>query len=1070
MAEYGHSQNAKVTISRNNAQLESILDEIESQTNYLFIYKEDVDVKLNRSVKVKNTPVSDVLNLILNETSITYKTEGNHIILTRKSISSPDQQQRVSGMVKDKTGEPLIGVTVVVKGTTQGNITDIDGKFDLAANVGDIVQFSYIGYVPQEIKLNNLNFLDIVLHEDVQLLDEVVVVGYGVQKKSDLTGAVVRADLTSLKNSANINIANSLKGTVAGFNVGTTTSAGDSPELSIRGRNSISGTTNPLIVLDGIIYRGNINDINPADIESVDILKDASSSAIYGSQAANGVMLITTKSVKEMSKPMIEYNGTFTFQQLMNPDMKPLNRSEYLNQIEHADLINSRLGSDYLQKNPDWSPTSVFTLNSISEGYANGTDTDWWGLLTEDVPYIQNHNISLRGKNELSAYYLSFGLLDQKNLIKNDTYKRYNLRANIDSKVTNWLKVGTQAFFSYNDMSGVAPNYGRLTRISALTSPYNENGELIRNLDIGLENPLSEIQRSDTDLRYNLTGNFYAEVDFPFIKGLSYRANYSHNLTFYKKFGFDPVANSLQGQGYKNNSSEYAWTMDNILTYKRNFGKHDINATLVYGVEKRGYENTNATANYFQNPTLGYDYLQAGQSDQNSIQTGAWEERSLYMMGRLGYTFNDRYIVNATLRRDGFSGFGASNKFAIFPSAAVAWRISEEDFLKNNIKWINNLKLRASYGSNGNRTAGRYATLASMTSGNGYIYGSGTPELVMGVNAMPNQSLKWETTKSLNIGLDFSVLSGRISGSYETYISNTHNLLYNINIPAINGSTSVTSNIGKLRNKGHEFTLTGFPVRNKDFEWITTVTFSLNRNKIVSIFGLDADGDGKEDDLVDSKIFINKPYGVVYDYNIIGMWQITDYNAGTIPNGFTFGTYMLEDVNGDGNYSAANDRKILGYTDPSYRFNIQNTFTYKGIELRLVVNSIQGGSKYYYGQPLKDIYTGSQIKNYSFFNNFDYWLPENPNAKFQQLGWTGGITTSPYVQRSFIRLQELTLAYNFPAPLLKKAGINRARAFFSANNLFTITDWDGWDPEAGIGVTGSNAPMKHFTFGLNYEF
>lgn len=988
-----------------------------------------------------------------------------------QSLHTVQQQQiKVNGTVSDVMG-PVIGASVVEKGNpSNGTITDVDGNFSFSVKSGATLVISFIGYKTQEVQTVAGKNINVTLQDDTEMLDEVVVVGYGVQKKSDLTGAVVRADLTTLKNSPNINLVNSLKGTVAGLNIGVVTSADDSPEFSIRGRNSLSGSTSPLIVLDGIVYRGNINDINPADIESVDILKDASSAAIYGSQAANGVMLITTKSVKEMSKPIIEYNGTFTFQKLMNSDMKPLNRNEYLAQIEHADLINSRIGPDFLQKNPDWSPTSVFTLNSVADGYANGTDTDWWGLLTEDVPYIQSHNLSLRGKSELSNYYLSFGFLDQKNLIKNDTYKRYSIRANVDSKVTSWLKVGTQAFFSYNDMSGSAPNYARISRLSALTSPYDENGDLIRNLDIGLENPLSEILREDTDLRYNLTGNFYAEINFPFIKGLSYRANYSHNLTFYKEFGFNEVENSLQGQGWKNNSSEYAWTMDNILTYKRTFGKHDINATLVYGVEKRGYEKTDATANYFQNPTLGYDYLQAGQSDLNQIKTGAWEERSLYMMGRLGYTFNNRYIINATLRRDGFSGFGTNNKFAFFPSAAVAWRISEETFFKNNVKWVDNLKFRVSYGANGNRTAGRYATLASMTSGNGYIYGTGTPELVMGVNAMPNQNLKWETTKSLNIGFDFSVLSGRLSGSYETYISNTHNLLYSINIPAINGSTSVTSNIGKLRNKGHEFTITGVPVRKKDFEWTATVTFSLNRNKVVSIFGLDADGDGKEDDLIDSKIFMNKPYGVVYDYNIIGMWQIEDYNAGIIPNGYTFGTYKLEDMDGDGNYSAANDRKILGYTDPSYRFNIQNTFTYKGIELRFVINSIQGGSKYYYGQPLKGIYTGSQIKNYSFFNNFDYWLPENPNAKYQQLGWSGSINTSPYVQRNFIRLQELTLAYNFPIPLLKKVGISRARVFFSANNLFTITDWDGWDPEAGIGVTGSNAPMKHFTFGLNYEF
>jgi len=983
------------------------------------------------------------------------------------------QKVHVKGHVVDENNDPLIGVTVKVTGQETGTITGLDGDYSLEVTNGDILEFSYIGYVTQSITFKGQRDLRVIMKEDSQVLDEVVVVGYGVQRKSDLTGSVVRADLSTMKNVTNTNLVSALKGAVPGLNIGATGTAGGTPTISIRGRNSISGTTEPLIVLDGIIYRGNINDINPSDIESIDILKDASSAAIYGSQAANGVMLITTKSVKANSKPIIEYNGTFTFQRLISSDMKPLDRAGFLTQVEHTNIADSRIGPDYLQRNPDWLPTDAMTLTSLLQGYSNGTSTDWWDLTTEDVPYIQNHSISMRGRSDMVNYYLSFGFLDQKNQFKNDTYKRYSFRANLEAKVTNWFRIGTQSFFSSNDLSGSNPDYSRVTRLSPLTSPYDENGDLIQNLDIGYTNPLAMISNPDTEIRYNLTGNFYADIDIPYVKGLNYRVNYSHNMTFNKDYEFRSYDNALQGSGFKKNSHEYAWTLDHILTYKRDFGKHAVNATLVYGVEKRGYENTDATARNFENQTLGYNYLQAGQSDLNKIETGAWEETSLYMMGRLGYTFNERYTVNATLRRDGFSGFGKNNKFALFPSAAVAWRISEESFLKDNVNWVDNLKLRLSYGENGNRTLKRYSTQASMTSGNGYIYGNGSPELIMGVNAMPNGDLKWETTESLNLGVDFSVLNGRLYGSYEMYRSNTRDLLYDVNIPNINGSSTVTTNIGKIQNKGIELSLTGVPIRKKDFEWLVTLAFSLNRNKVVSILGKDTNGDGIEDDLVDSKLFIGQPYGVVYDYNIIGMWQLADYYAGTIPNGYTFGTYKFEDIDGDGSYSAAKDRKILGYTDPSYRFSIQNTFSYKGIELRAIINSVQGGSKYYYGQPLQGIYSGQQMNNYSFFNNFDYWLPENPNAKYQQLGANIPITTTPYVQRSFIRLQELSLGYNFSPSLLKKAGINRARVYISATNLFTITDWDGWDPEAGdsgIGITGSNAPMKQFTIGLNYEF
>lgn len=1071
-AAESYAQKTMISLEVHNETVGTVLEKLKKESGFDFFFNnKHVDLKRIVSVSANNNNIFKILDQIFAGTNVKYSVLEKKIILSTEIVQGIQQgQNKVTGIVKDANGEPIIGANVIVKGQSTGTITDIDGRFVLDTPKDAILQITYIGYVSQEVKVSGKTELNVVLKEDTETLDEVVVVGYGVQRKSDLTGAVTRADLKTMESTPNVNMMTSLKGLVPGLNIGTVSTAGKSPDISIRGRNTISGTTTPLIVLDGVIYRGDLNDINSADVESIDILKDASSAAIYGSQAANGVILITTKHVKENTKPIIEYNATYTFQRLMSNDMLPLNREEYLKQIEHASLSKSRQAPDYMEKNPDWSVTDMMTLSSVAQGYADGTDTDWWDLTTVGNPHIQNHNLSLRGRSDLMNYFVSFGLMDQQNLFINDSYKRYNIRVNLEGNITNWLKIGTQSYFTYSDLSGANPNYSRVTRISPLTSPYNEDGTLNPTLDIGYSNPLSLIENPDTEVRYNLTGNFYADIDIPFIKGLSYRMNYSHNLVFNKDYEFNPYANALQGQGYKKNGNEYAWTWDHILTYKHDFGKHAVNATLVYGVEERGYEDTNATANIFENQTLGYDYLQAGQSDQNSIITSAWKETSLYMMARLGYTFNDRYIFNATIRRDGFSGFGANNKFAIFPSMAIGWRLSEEKFIKDKVEWLDNFKVRISYGESGNRTGGRYKTLSTMKSGNGYVYGTNSPELLMYLENMPNPDLKWESTKSLNAGLDFSVLKGRLSGYIEAYWSNTNNLLYDVNIPEINGSSSVTTNIGKIKNRGVEFSLTGVPVRSKKFDWTATISFSLNKNKVASITGLDANGDGIEDDLISEKLFIGKPYGVVYDYNIIGMWQIEDYNKGTIPNGFTFGTYKYEDVNKDGNYSAADDRKILGYTDPLYRFSIQNTFTYGPWELRAVINSVQGGSDYYYGQPLSGIYSGQQMQNYSFFNNFDYWLPENPNAKYQQLGAQTSVSTTRWVQRNFIRLQDLSLAYTFPKTLIEKVGVNRVRVFASATNLFTITDWDGWDPEAGIGITGSNSPMRQFTFGLNFEF
>ncbi|MDR0844955.1 MAG: SusC/RagA family TonB-linked outer membrane protein, partial [Tannerella sp.] len=414
------------------------------------------------------------------------------------------------------------------------------------------------------------------------------------------------------------------------------------------------------------------------------------------------------------------------------------------------------------------------------------------------------------------------------------------------------------------------------------------------------------------------------------------------------------------------------------------------------------------------------------------------------------------------------------NKFATFPSAAVAWRLSEEEFLQNRAPWIDNLKLRLSYGVNGNRTVSRYQTLAQVSTADSYAYGDGgSAEKGIRLNSMANDNLKWETTKTFNAGLDFSVLNGRLFGTLEYYISQTYDLLYNINIPRMNYNiTSIASNIGKLKNHGQELSITGIPVQTKDFSWELTFNYSLNRNKVVSILGLDADGDGKEDDLVGSKIFIGHPYGVAYDYDLIGMWQLSDYNAGTIPSGFTYGTYKIRDINEDGKYSAADDRTILGYTDPSYRFSVQNTLRYKNLELKVFVNSIQGGKNYYYDQPGSVLVNPDNIYQSNSFK-FDYWTPENPNARYRQIGFFTaalGDSFSPYIQRSFVRLQNLTLSYKVPSDFLKKIQVNNLKVYVTGTNLLTFTDWDGWDPETGAKLNSAYPLQKTYSVGINFDF
>lgn len=1071
------AQNQPVKLSSNQLSIQKVFQEIEKQTNLSVDYNQTrLNVSQRKTFQSLNNSLSEVLNVILKDTGFEYTIEKGHIIIRKSSKQATDSagNPKISGVVLDNLNEPIIGANVVIKGTTTGTITDVDGKFDIEAQKGTKLEISYIGYETSEFTVNDRNNLVITLAEDSQTLDEVVVVGYGTARKKDLSGSVVRADLSTLKESPNVSLGSALQGTVPGMNVGTVTKAGTDPDMSIRGRTSISGSNNPLIVLDGIIYRGNIVDLNMNDIESIDVLKDASSAAIYGSQASNGVLLITTKSVKAMSKPIIEYSGSFSIQESSNKDIRLNDREGYLQQIADAKIPESRIGKDLLTLNPNWDVTKYFQDGRETEGYLNGQNTDWWALGTNKTPYVNMQNLSVRGKSELSSYFLSIGYTDQKNLMKGDAYQRYNVRMNLDTKITNWLKVGAQTFFTYSDYSGVDLSYDIMKALPPLSPVTDEKGENAVYVYKTNLNPMLELQQDNEDKRYNFWGNFYLDLNIPFVKGLNYRLNFSQNLVNAKKYTFNPWGHDLTGSGSKVNESLYSWTVDNILTYKRSFDEHDINATFVYGAEKRIYESTGATGNSFSNDVLGFNNLGAADAALLKISSSAWQETSLYTMFRLGYTFKDRYMFTGTVRRDGFSGFSKSNKFAVFPSAAVAWRISEEDFLKEQASWIDDLKLRFSYGVNGNRTVSRYQTMATMTFEDSYLYGDGgAAEKGSYLKTMANDDLKWETTKTFNLGVDYSLFGNRIFGSLEFYKSKTEDLLYNINIPYMNNNiNTIATNIGELSNWGTEMSVTGRPVVTKDFSWDITFNFSLNRNKIKSILGIDADGDGKEDDMISSKIFMNKPYGVCYDFNVTGMWQVDDYNAGRIPTGFMYGTYKVEDIDNSGTITAANDRKILGYSDPSYRFSIQNTFRYKDFELKVFLNSIQGGKNYYLANSGEGILEPDGAYQNNMYK-FDYWTPENPNAKYRQLGYFSpavGIPFHPYTQRSFVRLQDLTLSYRVPASALRKISINNLKVFLSGKNLCTWTKWDGMDPEAGIGIQGGYPLLRSYSIGVNFDF
>lgn len=1082
-----YSQNARVSLELNNVTIQNVLDEIENQSEFFFLFNRKlVDVNRKVDVSVKNQNISNALAQVFANTNTDYVVIDRQIVLSPKSYLSEVknnfqsdagmQPRTVTGTVTDANGAPLVGVTVMIKGTSTGTITDEYGNYTVTGVPEDgVLVFSFVGMKTQEINVGDRNTINVTIEVDPIGLEEVVAVGYGTMRKTDLTGSVARANMEIFDEAPNVNVLQSLHGSVPGLNVGTVNSSGASPSLSIRGTTNFAQENSPLIVLDGIIYRGNMIDINPNDIESIDILKDASSTAIYGSQASNGVILITTKK-KGIAEPVISYNFSYSHQTPSNI-VEPGDAEWNIQSIKDSYWELSRLAPDYIQPDPDFDPAIYFKTVDYRDGYyqwlEDGTETDWWDLLT-GRSFIMNHDMSLSGASENFNYYISTGLANQDGIIENDNYKRYSFRINISSDVTDWLNIGVNTFMSLSDNSGASVNLTDAFEYFPLLSPYDEDGEIIVRPDGNRLNPLQIKYIDDFDKRNNLNAIFHTDIKLPFLEGFNYRLNLSVNNQSGRFYQFNPWGNNLLGEGFKNNSNTFSWTADNIFTYVRRFADdHNVNLTLVYGVERRTAELTHSFATDFDTKVLGYNSLEQGSADQFSINSDAWEESSLYGMARAVYTLKNKYILTGTVRRDGFSGFAEDHKFGVFPSAALGWIISEEGFMQDRLEWLSYLKIRGSYGSSGRRALSRYQTLAKAGSEYSYVFGD---QSVIGrwLTTMSNPELRWETTTGINIGMDFGLLNSRIFGNIEYYNSNTKDIIYDITLPRVTGFEDISSNVGKIHNYGLEMSVNGSILQLANFSWDATANYSMNRDEIVSIIGADNDEDGIEDDLIADGLFIGEPLNVIYGFENIGMWQLSDQEAGLIPEGFFPGTYIVKNLDDDPAITREGDRKILGYEDPSYRIGLANTLRYKNFTLRMFIYSVQGGKNYYYSTA--DNPPGGNGDNWDNYNKparkyYDYWLPENPDAKYRRLDKGSSFNTPLLSQRNFIRLQDISLSYRFSPDILRRINVNTLRAFVSGKNLLTITKWNGWDPETGQGLIPSGAPVfKSYTVGVEFEF
>ena len=869
-------------------------------------------------------------------------------------------------------------------------------------------------------------------------LNEVVVVGYGTQRKKDVTGSVVTLDPKRLENMPNSNVLQALEGAVPGVNINTNGGGaeGNNASILIRGKKSISGNQDPLIVLDDIPYRGSISDINPNDVASITILKDASALAIYGAESANGVILITTKKGTG-GKAVISYDGLFGVQ-------------------KYANLPPILTGDDFYNFKVTREPASV----TVSEKalYNSKKYTDWLDLTTDPGQRIQ-HSVGVRGGSSTFKYFASLSLLDVKGIALNDNFKRLSSRINLEANLTSWLTYGTNTQLNYDDRAGLSPTFSGdngAYLFNPLTSPFDSTGKQIIYPwpeDTHFANPLAPTLAYSADNTYKIFTTNYLVVKFPFVKGLSYRLNTGIEYqgreikSYYaRNTAVGVLANGSLSQS---NSVLNDYNIDNIITYDRAFGKHNINFTGLYGFSENKSTSNSLTAEQFPNDVL--TFYQANVALLIKPSASLAKENTISQMARINYGYDSRYLITLTGRRDSYSGFGANYKSAFFPSIGLGWNIINEKFFPQT-RIINNLKLRFSYGSNGNKALSPYQTLAKLSTRT-YIDGTTTaPGYVP--TSFANPDLRWETSVRANYGIDFGLWKDRLTGTAEYYSIKTHDLLLDRQVSPVQGIDHVTQNLGKTTNTGLEFSLASVNLQKKDFTWSSNVVFSLNRNKVLDLYG-----DQRSDTA--NQWFIGNPIDVRFGYVYNGVWQLTDDTAHTPQGPVHPGYAKVKDINGDGVINSF-DRTIIGNIQPKFTWGLGNTVKYKNLSLYVFVYGVQG--RHEVNTLMSDNNVNAGVRYTTIVKN--WWTPTNPTNDFYANTIGANNLSAGIVQNSsFLRVRDIQLSYDFKGGFMNKAKLNKLRVYVEARNPFTATQWTGLDPEF---TSQTAVPLqKEFIAGIN---
>ena len=1038
-------------------------------------------------------------------------------------------QVSVSGKVVDAGGIEMPGVNIAIKGTMVGTMTGADGTFTLSSIPGGkdaVLVFSFIGFRSPEVKVGNQTFINVKLEEDTEQLEEVVVIGYGTARKKDLSGAISNVQMTDeLAALPNPNVMGSLSSKVAGFRYSPTNSAGGDnfSSLNIRGKNAIpadvsagqQSVNQPLLIVDGVISFGSINEINTNDIQSVDVLKDASAAAIYGSRAANGVIIITTK--RGLSeRPVINVNSSWNFSGWSRMPKMVTDEEKFFRNRFYAKQAGGSIPSDAVWSS-DFDRAQL--MNTVEyDAYNEGVYTDWLDEISR-TGFGQKYDVSVSGRSKIVNYYISGDYTRQKGIRKGDDYEKYNIMTKLDIQAKEWLKIGLKGNYLGAKEWGVPARIQNATWMTPYSytharQPGYENWPNSRP-DGNSASPFwgsgagdSHLWTDDQKRNYNINGVAYAQVDFPFLQGLSYRISLNARRNSAMRDVFNdpriwvntdntadmdnPDKFGVNVEGYSYTQLSSTWNVDNIFTYTRDFKNHHVDAMIGYTREASNSELLRTDFKGFSVPTTLGVYKQ-DLANTRTIRRERTSSSAIGILTRVNYNYKSTYYANFTFRRDGYSAFSAGNKWGNFYGASAAWVLSNENFVKDNADWLDYLKLRFSWGQNGSRSVSPYATIGSV--GTTYTwFGDSASGSAFGLvpSSLPNRSLTWATVEKFNVGIDYNVLAGRLGGAVDVYAGKTTDMLMDRSVPYPTGFQTAKANAGKVTNKGIEITLNSVNIDGdgkEKFRWETNVVFDLNRNEIKSLYGKNYKGE-EADDVANAvaygfdsyyALIIGKPIGAAYDLKKVGVFQsqeevdnYVDKDGNKIMPNAVPGDLKFEDFNEDGKIDA-NDRQYLGSMDPLFTINLGNTLSYKNFSLYFNFRWMQGNDTHFLGyNPHAYSIGGSGAQ----LDAVDPWTPTNHTNDYPRYGYNNSLNYQYWSPRSFLKLKDLVFSYNFDQKLIKPYGIEGLRLYVSGTDLFTITGWTGLDPEDGGTIAGgptsssmgSKGTYRTFTAGINLTF